>query len=142
MRSLRRRQPGQAIALVAVALIAIVGAVGFVIDIGFFLEGRRELQNAADSAALAGVIYLPNCVTNTGGPCGSGANATDAVTQVVDQNGPIVRQLCGHPTNSVGPIATVTPSKYTPDPAKPTQFYYQLAVSLECDPGFSFGRII
>jgi Flp pilus assembly protein TadG len=142
MRFIGGRQPAQAIAFAAVALIAMVGAVGFVIDIGFFLEGRRELQNAADSAALAGVIYLPNCVTDTGGPCGAGANATDAVAQVVNQNGPIARQLCGHPTNSVGPIATVTPATYTPDPAQPANFYYQLTVSLRCDPGFSFGRII
>src|SRR6266545_1568200 len=94
----KSRQPAQAIALAAVALIAIVGAVAFVIDTAFFFEGRRELQNAVDSAALAGVVYLPNCPTNSAS-CGS-ANTQDVTKVVLGQNGPIARQLCGHPLTS------------------------------------------
>lgn len=126
------RQSGQAIALAAVAMIAIVGAAAFVIDMGFFLEGRRELQDSADSAALAGVIYLP----------GSQASAQSAADAVVDQNGPIARQLCGHPLSTAAPTTVVTPGRYTPDPANPEQYYFTLTVTLTCHPGFSFGRIL
>src|SRR5207249_7415891 len=100
----RRRESGQAIALVAAVMIALVGAVAFVIDLGFFLEGRRELQNAADSAALSGIVYLPSCPDSSGGAvCAAPNNALDSASLYVNANGPIVRQLCGHPTVSIAP---------------------------------------
>src|SRR5258708_39874004 len=99
---LKNRQSGQAIALAAVAMIALVGAVAFVLDLGFFLEGRRELQNAADSAALAGIVFLPTCPDSSGGgSCAAPDNAQDAANAYIVANGPIVRQLCGHPTVSL-----------------------------------------
>src|ERR687885_81237 len=101
---MRRRERGQAIALAAAAMIALVGAVAFVVDFGFFLEGRRELQNAADNAALAGVVYMPDCANSslgTGGSCNAPNNAVDAAKAYIQANGPIARQLCGHPTTTV-----------------------------------------
>src|SRR5260370_24716302 len=97
MSHLKTGESAQAIALAAVAMIAVVGAVALVIDMGFFLETRRQLQNSSDSAALAGVIYLPNCATDTGGSCASPTNANDAAMQVVGHNGRITRHLCGPP---------------------------------------------
>src|SRR5438477_12925628 len=95
---LKHRESGQAIALAAVALIAVVGAVAFVIDVGFFFEGRRELQNAADAAALAGVVFLPNCsVLDAANGCPTLSNAQDAANAYIAANGPVVRQPCGHP---------------------------------------------
>src|SRR5260370_20219012 len=95
--ALKHRQPAQAIALAAVAMIAIVGAVAFVIDLGFFLEGRRELQLAADQAAMAGVVFLPECSTASDGPnCTGLNNAHDMSLQFLQNNGPIARQLCFH----------------------------------------------
>src|SRR5919201_4009044 len=99
--AVRHRQPSQAIALAAVAMIALVGAVAFVIDLGFFLEGRRELQLSADQAAEAGVVFLPECSRASDGPdCATPNNASDMAVQFLRNNGPIARQLCGHPTVS------------------------------------------
>jgi hypothetical protein len=136
----KQRQSGQAIALAAVAMIAVVGAVAFVIDLGFFLEGRRELQNTADSAALAGVVFLPNCSVPSAS-CPALSNAQDAANAYITANGPIVRQLCGHPTVSVDPSATAAPGIYDTSTTQPG-LYYTLTVSLSCNPGFSFGRIL
>ncbi|HEY1296693.1 MAG TPA: pilus assembly protein TadG-related protein, partial [Chloroflexota bacterium] len=58
--SARRRQAGQAMAIMAVVIVAIVGTMAFVVDLGFQMEARRALQNAADAGALAGVALLPD----------------------------------------------------------------------------------
>ncbi len=47
---------GQAIIVIALALVGIVGLVGLVIDGGNAYLDRRNAQNAADAAALAGAI--------------------------------------------------------------------------------------
>ncbi len=47
---------GQAIIVIALALVGIVGIVGLVIDGGNAILDRRKAQNAADAAALAGAI--------------------------------------------------------------------------------------
>ena len=43
---------------VAGSLIAVVGLAGFAVDGSYFYVLRNQLQNAADSAALAGAIYV------------------------------------------------------------------------------------
>src|SRR5262245_5380142 len=61
MRTLvRRRQSAQTMAVMAVVIVAIVGTLAFVIDLGFQMQARRQLQNAADAGALAGVVLLPD----------------------------------------------------------------------------------
>ena len=48
-----RDERGQVIVLVSAALFALLLVVGMVIDVGIILEEKRQLQNAADAAALA-----------------------------------------------------------------------------------------
>ena len=55
-----RSRRGSTLVLVALLLPAIAGAVALVVDIGHVAENKRQLQNAADSAALAGVQELPD----------------------------------------------------------------------------------
>ena len=53
-----REHRGSAIIFVAVALVVLFGFVGLAIDVGYFYVIRGELQNAADSGALAGAQVL------------------------------------------------------------------------------------
>jgi len=59
LRSLWRQEFGQGLVLAALAMVVILGFAAMAIDVGLFLHERRELQNAADAAALAGVQELP-----------------------------------------------------------------------------------
>lgn len=56
--SRRLAEAGQAIAWVAVMMPFFLSIVGLTIDGGVVLDYRRELQNAADSAARAGVMQI------------------------------------------------------------------------------------
>ncbi|MGH9775084.1 MAG: pilus assembly protein TadG-related protein [Candidatus Acidiferrales bacterium] len=53
------RQSGQTIVVVAVALVALLAMLGLAIDIGYFRYLKRQLQTAADAAAMAGAAELP-----------------------------------------------------------------------------------
>ena len=59
-----RRERGAITIHVAIALIALLVFVGMVIDQGPFYVARRQAQNAADSAALAGAISMMMNGTN------------------------------------------------------------------------------
>ena len=64
------RDEGAILVHVAFAILAITAFTTFVIDYGVFWESRRQAQNSADAAALAGAIALiqddPNDFTPTG----------------------------------------------------------------------------
>lgn len=51
-------ESGQSLALVAFSMIAFIGVLGLVIDIGFAYARQRQMQTAADAAALAGTREL------------------------------------------------------------------------------------
>ena len=65
-----REESGQALVLAALAMVVVLGMAALAIDVGMFLQERRDLQNAADAAALAGAVDLP------GSPAGAIADAT------------------------------------------------------------------
>jgi Flp pilus assembly protein TadG len=58
IRQLRDGESGQAIVLVAVLMVGLVGVVGLVTDGGIVFTQRRDLQNVADAAALAGASQI------------------------------------------------------------------------------------
>lgn len=49
-----RREKGQVLVFVALALILLIGVAALAVDVGHFYAERRHMQNAADAAALAG----------------------------------------------------------------------------------------
>ena len=51
---------GAALPMVVVALVGLVGAVGFALDIGMLSIGAQQCQEIADAAVLAGSQELPN----------------------------------------------------------------------------------
>jgi Flp pilus assembly protein TadG len=82
----RRRQTGQAIVIMALAMVAICGMLALAIDAGRLYFQRRLMQDAVDSGALAGAQDL---VATTANPNGSPSNALfhalDATFSVFNQ---------------------------------------------------------
>jgi Putative Flp pilus-assembly TadE/G-like len=58
-----RRERGQVLPLIALALAALLGIGAFAIDVGYAYYAKRQLQSATDAAALAGALDLPNATT-------------------------------------------------------------------------------
>lgn len=52
-------ESGQALALVALAAVVLLGFAALAIDVGLMANSRSRLQHAADAAALAGAMDLP-----------------------------------------------------------------------------------
>ncbi len=62
MRSITNRsrgEDGQTLILLVLAISVMLGFAAMAIDVGLIFAGRRDQQNAADSAALAGASALP-----------------------------------------------------------------------------------
>jgi Flp pilus assembly protein TadG len=57
-RSVCSRQRGQMLIILALLMVTILAMVGVAVDLGFGYEHRREIQNAVDSAAVAGALGL------------------------------------------------------------------------------------
>jgi len=58
VRRLHSDERGQIIVLVAILMIGLVAVVGLVTDGGLVFSQRRDLQNVADAAALAGAMQI------------------------------------------------------------------------------------
>lgn len=141
-RVIPRRHRAQTIAVMAVVLVAIVGALAFVVDLGFQMETRRELQNAADAGALAGVAKLPD------DQAGSIQQATTFA--YLGANANIADRICAPVASPLPDTGASAPaahpnvySKATPgQKAVSGGYIYTVTVTMECTVGFSFGRIL
>lgn len=82
----RRRERGQMLVLFAAGLALLCVGVGLVVDGGYALAQRRESQNAADFAALAGARIVAERI---GGNAvdGTDANVQAAITTTLSVNG-------------------------------------------------------
>ena len=58
VRHLHGDERGQIIVLVAILMVGLVAGVGLVTDGGLVFSQRRDLQNVADAAALAGAMQI------------------------------------------------------------------------------------
>jgi Flp pilus assembly protein TadG len=56
----RRRSRGQVIVIFAGAMLAFMGLMAIVIDVSWYWANTLRVQRAADAAALAGVVWLPD----------------------------------------------------------------------------------
>ena len=86
-----KSERGQMIVIVALALTTLIAMAGLVIDGGMALSNRRQVQNAADSAALAGTrvlgLDLKWRAVNAGNPSPPAApfaNVDDAVCDAIN----------------------------------------------------------
>jgi Flp pilus assembly protein TadG len=71
------REDGQVLAIFAVALISLVLLVGLVIDGGVAFLNRREAQNLADTASMAGAKIINNHYVDGTKPDGTGYTSGD-----------------------------------------------------------------
>ncbi len=55
-----KNENGQSLIMVALCLTVLLGFVAIAVDYGYLAYQKRQLQNAADAAALAGAYELPN----------------------------------------------------------------------------------
>src|SRR3954451_2935176 len=77
------RARGQVLVIMTLALVGLMGITGVAVDMGYAYTHRREVQNAADAAALAGAIKLGqhyNAIRNPSGvlPTPTPSPQTDA----------------------------------------------------------------
>jgi hypothetical protein len=72
----RKRQTGYAVILTTLALVALLGFMGFGIDMGMLRYQKRLQQTAADAAAIAGANDLANVCLGT--PCDAVTGAAHA----------------------------------------------------------------
>ena len=114
-----RDEGGQGLVVAALAMVVILGVMALVIDAGVFMHERRELQKAADAAALAAAVEL------SGGGCGPCA-ASQAAREYVERNGI-------DPSDSNTTVEVTTP--YEGDSGK-----VEVAISREID--FLFGPVV
>ena len=82
---MKDNERGQAIVLIALALVALIAVTGLALDGGRLYQSRRQAQNAADAAALAGARLL---IGEACEPSGNGdADISNAIISFAAQNG-------------------------------------------------------
>lgn len=106
----RSSQHGQAIALFALALTAIVLAAGVVVDGGYAFAQRRQAQNAADFAAMAGTRIVGEALTKNPPGAGTAANVQNAInaTLVANDAQLINAQYVNHKGEALGSVSGST----------------------------------
>src|SRR5260370_12365273 len=88
MTSKRKSESGQVVVLAAGATLLIIGMAALAVDVGFLYATRRNMQTAADAAAVAGSNALETtCNTNPGCTCESESVCKSAARDVAKFNG-------------------------------------------------------
>lgn len=119
-RRLQRSTPatGQALVLMALALVAVVAMVGLVIDGGNAWANQRVVQNGSDAAAEAGAVVMAQRLAGATAPVdGWDASVETAVTASAAANGITVTaayytDICGIPLKSDGSAALKADNTY------------------------------
>lgn len=60
MQAAKNDERGQVLPIIAMLLVALLGLIGLAVDVGRLYVAKAELSRALDSAALAGVLELPD----------------------------------------------------------------------------------
>lgn len=79
-----KRERGATLVLAAAVLLVLIGMAGFAVDLGWLYSQRTEATKAAESAALAGVVHMPN---PTSTPWGPGAEGFDIARDIAERKG-------------------------------------------------------
>ncbi|SEG42563.1 Putative Flp pilus-assembly TadE/G-like [Bryocella elongata] len=98
VRRFLRDQTGQALIISAIALSMVVGFLGMAVDVGHLWQVKRQLQTAADSAALAAAMEIRTC-----GSLPNCQAMQDAASSAITENGystPTVYTNCTNVTST------------------------------------------
>ncbi len=141
----RSSERGQALALFAGGLVALLVAAGFVLDGGIAFVNRRDAQNAADLGALAGTHVIAEHHIS-GRTSGSGSDVHAAIDAAVRDNGctPSGETPCTWTADYVRPASgydTARIAAVTVDGAIPADAQ-GVAVAVASRPGVFFLRVI
>ena len=102
-----RGEDGQMLVIFSLCLVAIIAMTGLVIDGGMTFVQRREQQNVADAAALAGAYaYVNSGFSGDAAPAAQAAAAANGFTTGVD--GVVVTVATSMSGGAVNVTATVT----------------------------------
>ena len=74
----RKKEEGQILVLVALALIVLIGVMGLAIDMGYLRYMKRQIQTAADAGAIAGALELGSCGSGCSGPITTAAQTASS----------------------------------------------------------------
>jgi hypothetical protein len=140
--------------LVAVGIVAMLGALAMVIDTGMFTIIQGQFKAAADAAALAGAYYPPVCIESPAPPaipgdpipyngCASDLSITAPQEQAVEvarrmaqANGNAVSGLCDDTIN-----VTVLRGQPPTELRQPANVNW-IVVTVSCEAKYTFGRIL
>ncbi|MGC9996829.1 MAG: pilus assembly protein TadG-related protein [Terriglobia bacterium] len=127
-----RNDSGQTLALVGLAMPVLLGFLGLGIDMGYMRYVKRQVQMAADAAAIAGANEITSCTKATGSDCP--ALTTAAKTAVSGDNSfPSVTQSTGcSPAPAKGATVVLVnnpPSCITTDPHFGNDSYVETIVA-------------
>ena len=87
-RTHRTHEAGQALVIMAIAIVAVIAGVGLIIDGGNAWAQQRISQNGNDASAEAGAVVLANYLSNAVVPPSGWDGAVDAaVLDAADRNG-------------------------------------------------------
>jgi Flp pilus assembly protein TadG len=99
-----RNERGQAIVLVVISLVVMLGMAAAVLDVGSWYRADRKLQTTMDAAALAAAQALPSDTGAAGGLAG----------EYADKNGGALDSVTFSTTAVANDTVTVTGSQPTP----------------------------
>jgi Putative Flp pilus-assembly TadE/G-like len=137
------RARGQTMVFAAISMVAIIGAVGLVVDFGVFFVIQRQMQSAANAGALAAVWYPPVCAAAQPG-C-----QTEVVAPVAGSSCDAPRHDDAHDNDetacavayhfalaNLGPIEALCngPLTSSPTPIDPRQMIFPYVIGLAPDP--------
>ncbi len=108
--SSREHQRGQALALFAIMLTALVLASAVVVDGGYAFAQRRQSQNAADFAAMAGARIIGASLTSRPPGVGTAANVLAAIetTLADNESGLVSARYVDHSGGDLGDVTTAS----------------------------------
>jgi Flp pilus assembly protein TadG len=107
--SKRKNDAGQALVVVALGMVVLLGFMGLGLDMGYMRYQKRQVQRAADAAAIAAALELSSC-PSAGTAC---SYMTNAASKSLTENG--YTATITTTTQAGGSCAgTLSPSSSTP----------------------------